>query len=446
VFPESCKAPPVENGGIIIMTTSAKMAPAMLLVPEYTGTLAAARCLAARGVPVHVATSSILAPALWTRAVTKRLRGPTLLCPSRILDWLLERSISESGAVLYPTCDELAWLLARHREDLEPHYRMYSPDMRAVRSILDKRALYSAAVEVGIDVPQTWYPETETELDQILCHVPACLVKPRTQTFYKVHAKGELARCPSDLKRVWRAYRSAKFAPEVVADIQDASLPMVQEYIPIKGAGVFSVSGFVNRSGQLLITRGSRKLLQDPPSAGVGVCFDAVEPPAHLVDRITKLCRKLGYFGVFEVEFLQAGERHLLIDFNPRYFGQMAFDIARGMELPYLVHLCAIGDEEGARIEAAQAAAREASMVRYYRHQVALEWRLATGSIFGAVSAEERRRWREWLKQGSASSVDAFLMQGDPVPAVVVAAATVWRAMRHPRGFWKSLQKPLVAV
>ena len=429
------------------MATSAKLIPALLLVPEYAGTLAAARCLAAHGIPVHVAASSVLAPALWSRATTKRLRGPTQLRgPGPIVEWLLAQGDRDVRAVLYPTSDELAWLYARHRDVLEPHYRMYSPDLQAIRSILDKRALYAACAEVGLDVPQSWYPHTESELERVLRHVPACLVKPRTQTFYNAHAKGDLAHSIGDLRRVWRHYRAAKFAPEVVADMQGVNIPIVQEYIPIAGAGVFSISGFVDKSGQVLMTHGSRKVLQDPPSAGVGVCFDAVEPPAILVERIAVLCKKLGYFGVFEVEFLEVDERHLLIDFNPRYFGQMEFDIARGMELPLLVHLCAMGDEEAARAEVSRAASVDSSRVRHYRNQVALHWRLATGSILGAVSAEERKHWRAWLKRGSESSVDAFLMPGDQWPGLAAVAATLWSAVRYPRSFWKSIRRPSTAL
>lgn len=428
------------------MATSAKT-PALLLVPEYAGTLAAARCLAGHDIPVHVATSRVLAPALWSRATTKRLRGPTQLRgPEPIVEWLLARGDRDVRPVLYPTSDELAWSYARHRDVLETHYRMYSPDLQAVRSILDKRALYAACTEVGLDVPQTWYPQAESELEHVLRNVPACLVKPRTQTFYNAHAKGDLARSTEELRRVWRHYRAAKFAPELVADMQDIEIPIVQEYIPIASAGVFSVSGFVDKSGQVLITRGSRKVLQDPPSAGVGVCFDAVEPPAILVERIAVLCKKLGYFGVFEVEFLEADERHLLIDFNPRYFGQMEFDIARGMELPFLVHLCAMGDEEAARAEVARAALVDSSRVRHFRNQVALQWRLATGSILGAVSAEERRQWRAWLERGAENSVDAFLMPGDKVPGLAAAAATLWSAVRYPRNFWRSIQRPSTAL
>ena len=59
---------------------------------------------------------------------------------------------------------------------------------------------------------------------------------------------------------------------------------------------------------------------------------------AELAEKVRQLCVKLGYFGSFEVEFIRAGGRQLLIDFNPRFYSQMGFDIARGMPLPLFVY------------------------------------------------------------------------------------------------------------
>ena len=52
---------------------------------------------------------------------------------------------------------------------------------------------------------------------------------------------------------------------------------------------------------------------------------------APLAAAVARLCRGLGYFGAFEVEFLREGERRMVIDFNPRFYGQMAFDVKRGL-------------------------------------------------------------------------------------------------------------------
>jgi predicted ATP-grasp superfamily ATP-dependent carboligase len=420
---------------------SINQTPALLLMPEYAGTLAAARCLAGHGVAVHLASRSAFAPAVWSRSVAKRLHGPTFLQgPAPILEWLVEQGAKGPKKVLYPTCDELAWLFARHRDLLETHYWMYSPEFAAIRSVLDKRALYGVCQEVGIDVPETLYPETESELEQVARRLSRCIVKPRTQTFFNAHAKGELACGEAELKRIWRYFRTTSPASEIIAEVPDIGVPMVQEFIPVAESGVLSVSGFIDKFGRMLATRGSRKVLQDPPGAGIGVCFEAVEAPVGLVERVASLCRKVGFYGVFEAEFLRVGSRNLLIDFNPRYFGQMGFDIARGMELPWLAHLCAIGDDQAAVSIATEADSTGVSKPVHYQNQVALFWRLATSRIFGAIESEEVRRWREWMKQGQGQSIDAFFALSDPCPAIAFGATQLWSVVRYPRGFWRSIQ------
>lgn len=414
--------------------------PVLLLMPEYVGTLAAARCLRKKGVPVHVASSQPLAPALWSRGVKRRLHSPAFKRgPTPVLEWLLEHGAREPGAVLYPTCDELAWLISRHKDALKDHYRLYSPSIESLRAVLDKRRLYAACVEMGVDVPRTWYPEDEAELARFANGSTPFLVKPRTQVFFRSQAKGSLARSPADLERIWQDYRRSAFAPELVADMDDITIPMAQEFIAGAKQGVYSISGFINKAGKILATRGSCKLLQLPPNAGVGVCFESTEPDPRLVAAIAALCQRVGYFGVFEVEFLQSDGRHLLIDFNPRYFGQMGFDIARGMDLPWLVHLCALEDEPAAT-EASQSMLPDQAHPRSYRNRLAVEWRLAAGGIGGAVSPAEIQHWRTWLRNNNDCSVDAFLNRSDPGPSLAAVASILWSSMRHPRGFWKSIR------
>lgn len=411
---------------------------ALLMRPEYAGTLAASRALAHRGVSVCVAAPQMLAPALWSRSVVRRLRCPNFRQgPSRILEWLLQQGVNAPGAVLYPTCDEMAWLVSRHQDQLSAHYRLYSPPHQTIRVILDKRELYATCNALGIEVPRTWYPINEAELDQVAANGTQFLIKPRTQTFVHAPSKGGLARTTSELKQTWFMFRTAsRFAPEILAEMGDIEIPIVQEYISDAERGVYSISGFIDRQGNVLATRGSRKLLQLPPNAGIGVCFDSVEPPLEALNAITLLCRQLGYFGVFEVEFLQTRGRQLLIDFNPRYFGQMGFDIARGLDLPWLAHLCASGFELEAA-EEALAMCSTASSPTYYWDQLAIEWRMATGRVGGAISESMRDDWRDWIKTRAAAAADALVDGSDPGPTIAAAASMVWNALRHPRGFWR---------
>src|SRR5690606_21018393 len=83
--------------------------PALLLMAEYNGTLAAARCVARHGVAVTVATDSVLAHTRWSRAVTRVEATPGFHeGPAAVAGWLLSYGQRQGPSVLYPTCDEMA--------------------------------------------------------------------------------------------------------------------------------------------------------------------------------------------------------------------------------------------------------------------------------------------------------------------------------------------------
>jgi predicted ATP-grasp superfamily ATP-dependent carboligase len=411
--------------------------PALLLMAEYNGTLAAARCLSGHGTPVTIATSSVLAPSRWSNAVGRVESCPDFgEGPDRLAEWLVAYGASNPRHVLYPTCDEMAWLLAHHHSQLSQHFYMYSPQGETLRTLLDKRHLYDAAAAAGLATPRTWHPHSEQELAGILEQVGAVLVKPRSQTFFKTHAKGGHAASLSELTRLWKEYRDSGYAAEVTREIGDLDFPMIQEYLPEAAGAVTSISGFAIRSGRIIDSRASKKVLQFPPRAGVGLCFESAGVDPVLLERLAALCRNIGYHGVFEAEFIRHDGRDLLIDFNPRYFGQVGFDIARGMQLPWLAQLCATGNEKAAERFVRLSAASPGPS--YYADSLALRWHLSIGALFGTVSATERRKWLAWLAARPDSFADAVLHSGDTVPGLVAAAGKLWYALRHPRGFWRS--------
>src|SRR6185503_2657993 len=93
----------------------------------------------------------------------------------------------------------------------------------------------------------------------------------------------------------------------------------------------------------------------------------------ELTQKLAALCKRLGYFGVFEVEFIQADGKALLIDFNPRFYSQMAFDIARGVPLPYFIYLAACRREEELQRAVAVANERPGSEGFVYCHRFIFE-------------------------------------------------------------------------
>jgi predicted ATP-grasp superfamily ATP-dependent carboligase len=405
---------------------------------DYCGTLAAVRSLGERGVRVTVADPSLESPAAWSRFATKRVRCPDLARTAELLAWLLRFGEREPGHVLYPTCDEYAWLIALHATELGRHYRLYSPTVEAIESLLDKRSLSRLCEKVGIETPPSWYPESEGHLRAIGSEAPfPLLIKQRTQILSLTHTKGVLVREPSGLVEAYETFRRGnQFAGAILDRMPDIDEPLLQAYFPESVDGSLLVAGFIDRSGELFTARASNKLLQIPPRLGIALCLEETPLDTGLAERIARLCRASGYFGVFQMEFIRSKGQHMLIDFNPRYYHHLAFEIARGMPLPVFAHLAASGEDAALAREVAASNGHLPTGNRFFAHRVQLETALFLRRVSGRISRTDASGWRRRARMGG---VDAVLHPGDRRPGVIDAGLYLREWVLHPRALYRKL-------
>jgi predicted ATP-grasp superfamily ATP-dependent carboligase len=417
--------------------------PVLLTQADYYGTLAAARELGRRGIRVTVAHPDSVGPASWSRHVARRLRCPPVSSADALLAWLLEFGAREPGHVLYPTSDDVAWLLSANQEALGRHFRLYSPPVAAIEELLDKGALHARCAEVGIETPPSWFPETEAQLSRLAGEVTyPLLLKQRTQVLSATHTKGYTVGTPDELLA-----RFAQFAREnphgdaISKRRPEACLPMLQAFFPEVDDGTLLMAGFVSRSGELVAARACRKILQRPRRLGIALCLEETPLDADLAERIANLCRKAGYHGVFHVEFIRARGKSLLIDFNPRYYHHMAFEIARGMPLPHFAYLGACGDEDGLR-KAGELARQDAEpRGRVFTHKLDLRIMVVGQHLSGRMSSAEAGGWRRWYAEhlDGDRMTDAVASPADRLPGLVDTAMRMKEWGRHPRSYFRQI-------
>ncbi len=400
----------------------------LLLGGDYYGTLAAARCYGRNGIRVTMADESKRARAGFSRYVADRLVHPPLAEPTAVIDWLLRWGEEHPDTVLYPTNDNLAWLFAVERDRLGGAFKMFSPGEETIMTLLDKKRLYEACGAVGLEVaPSGGAGELRYPL----------LLKPRTQVCLTSGIKGLIVRDREHLASQLARFRKlVAFSPALLARHPDIAEPMVQEYLAVGESNILSLSGYVGDDGQLL-ARASVKMLQRPRKVGIGLCFEgrAVEP--RLTEQLAELCRRTGYRGAFESEFIVEGDRRLLIDFNPRFYSQMAFEVARGLPLPLLVWHAARGDREHVARELARARSWAPSGDEIYCHKTMLDLVLTLQRISRRMSHAEVSRWRGWHRRAArlGAATDAVRDSEDPLPAVVDTLRWMTDFAKHPRSF-----------
>jgi predicted ATP-grasp superfamily ATP-dependent carboligase len=214
-------------------------------------------------------------------------------------------------------------------------------------------------------------------------------------------------------------------------------LPIVQACHP-GSERIYTVDGFVDASGELSAMLACVQLLQRPRKSGPGIIFDEAPVDAAVEEGLRKLCRSTGFYGVFDAEFLEHEGRKLLIDFNPRFYNHMAFEVDRGLPLPHLAYLAALGDLDA--LEAATAEARAARPERrVYVHRLSTELMLSAQVLAGSMHREERRRWRRWVTERDGAVTDPVGWGDDRGPALAAVALELAYFARHPRSYLRHL-------
>jgi predicted ATP-grasp superfamily ATP-dependent carboligase len=411
----------------------------LLADATWNGTLAAVRDLGAHGVAVTLASDRWVAPARWSRHIARTVSCPSSKESARFLAWLLRFGAARPGYVLYPTSDEVAWLLAAHCDALSRCFCLYAPPIESLVRLLDKARLNKDAQAVGLDVPESIVPRDECEVERRSRELSFPLyVKPRAQVFGRGVGKGIRVDQPAALLPSWRAQRYAtKFDADVLDRVPDLCLPMLQSFI-FSSERIYTVDGFVDETGEIYTTLACVKLLQHPRGSGPGIIFEHAETDPAVDQGLRRLFQATGFCGVFDAEFVECGSRKLLIDINPRFYNHMAFEIDRGLHLPWLAYLAATHNREGLKAEVEKI--KTAHGPRHaYLHRLPTALLLATQRLTRTMSDEDQLRWRRWILDHCGSVTDPVRTVDDPAPGVAEFAMETLNFIRHPRAYLRSL-------
>lgn len=425
-------------------TTENRQGSVLLTCGAYYGTLAAARFFGRQGLEVTLADGQRNTPTRFSRYVAQTLECPGRLEFSALRDWLVEYGKNHPGTLLYPCSDDHAWLIASHRDELSQWFRMYQPSLTTIEGLLNKEKLYTTCKRLEIPIPETYFPRNDRHLDEVASALSgAYLVKPKTQVGMRINKKAEVFVAGTPLAQGYRSFQQDFRYNEVVID-HDPSLgwPMVQRFRPEASKATISVAGFIDRRAGIFTARCSQKVLQYPINIGVGLCFAGIEAPPELVERVRRICDEVGYFGVFEAEFIRVetaeGDEYLLMDFNPRFYGQMEFEISRGVALPGLVDACSRGDYAAAKLMAETSLGNRQMNMRFANSWL-LKLVMTTQWAGRRVSWAGRGYWLRWVGDRRGVKVDQVHAADDILPFVADVVLRFAHYVRYPRSSLRTL-------
>jgi D-aspartate ligase len=413
----------------------------LLTTGNFLGTLAAARDLGRHGIAVVLADAIAGTVTAHSRFVARDLRCPPIAAPDAWAEWMLDFGRREPGHVLYPTTDNVCWLLEKYGDALSRYFYLYAPRRGATYELLNKKRLHAHCLALGIDQPALWTPAEALAAPADLRY--PVLAKPQAQAGMRVNVKGMVAHDESQLRGVLQQFASRYgYRPEMLAYDPGLADVMVQAFHEEAAEHIYSLAGFYAPEHNVYLLRASQKVLQQPLRVGLGLCFESRPVHPEPARQLRQLMDALGYRGAFEVEFihLASENRFLLIDFNPRFYGQMGFEIARALPVARLCHLAAVGDGDGLRRLATEAGQWDDDTRWGFGDRWMLRLFVTTQWLGGNLSRAQRRRWIGWAD--STLRADPLLAPDDPEPASVSRRQTWRNLLRHPRSTLRMFLRP----
>ena len=376
--------------------------PAALVMNTHITGLAVTRSLGRAGVPVLGLDDERGGLGQHSRHLTGLglVPGPTVDDGAALADHLaaLGPSFAERP-VLIPTNDDWVLALAKHRAQLEPHYRYTFARYDVVQRALSKSALYRACERLGVPVPRTWYLDEQTP-EQVAADVPyPCVLKPDdSRGFYTAfRAKVFVVHDADEL--VNRCAQAAALGLSLVA----------QEWVDTRPGGFWSVASYLSPGGEARGVFTGRKLEQWPPDFGTSCLADA-RWDAEIAEAGVRVLQALGYSGISEIEFVEdaATGRSLLLDVNTRAWKWVGLPIAAGVDLPLLAYRDAVGEPYDSGPQ------RDGVRWTFLRDYLPLVRAGAATVPEAQISKDE---WTALLAGRPSDLVDAVHDQDDPEPA-----------------------------
>lgn len=303
----------------------------MVVLGFHHGSLGIARTLGRWGVDIYGVDADIRRPALCSRYVSDRLEWDFAAAePADSIAFLLDlgQRIGRP-AVLVPTSDDTAELVADHADALAGPFLFPRVPPDLVRALSNKRELYFLAKRLGIPTPETHFPENRRDVERFIEMVRFPVMLKAADGLRMEARTGQkmvIVRGPEELLREY----------DRLEDPEDPNL-MVQEYIPGDDTTIWMFEGYFDEASECIAGFTGKKLRQHPVHRGATSLGILIENAG--VDEMTRRFMKaIGYRGILDIgyRFDARDGQYKLLDPNPRigstfrlFTGEGDIDVAR---------------------------------------------------------------------------------------------------------------------
>lgn len=312
-------------------------ADALVLDGATHSSLAIVRSLGARGVRVAVAADTRWSCASASKHCRNLVRhAPMDVTPDAAAQTLVDYARATPEVVIIPNTELSHRFLYEWRQPIEEAgAQLALPPEDAFRSVSDKAETLHRARRLGVPIPLSYFPESAEEVAAIAGSIRyPVVIKARTSVHdaslhFRATPRVSYARTAAELRRA--CGRSEPGAPA----------PIIQEFVPGDGVGVFLLC----EEGVALMRFAHRRLRDVVPSGSASALRESIAYPADLGTYAERLAADVGWTGPMMVEFRidrRSGQSYLM-EINGRFWGSLQLAIDAGQDFPYAYYQMTCG-------------------------------------------------------------------------------------------------------
>ena len=373
---------------------------------NFKHTLAAVRSLGKNGAEVTVFSHLFICVSFFSKYCRHRVIAPDPEKDPMFAAFLLEYVKKNHVDVLLPISFAAVMQVSRIRNELEKYVKIPLADDEALYIAGSKDRTIKYAETIGIRVPKTWYPLTESDVEVIAreASYPAVIKGSEESGFVRY------ANTPGELLEKFRCI--SRYSP------------VIQEYITGEGYGFFAL--YNHGTARAIFMH--KRIREYPVTGGPSAVAESVYIPA-LRDAGLRILDRLNWHGVAMVEFKKdekTGE-FILMEINPKFWGSLGLSIAAGVDFPSLACTMAIdGDIDP---------------VCQYKTGVKYRW-LFPADLFHVMT--KPRALHQFVQDFSDRTIRYDIDIHDPAPAFMQMGMTVAEFVIRvkQKRFWRPHGRP----
>jgi len=233
-------------------------------------------------------------------------------CNKHLLELLQARKTQNKETLLIPTNDMLVGFVSDNYEVLKERYMLSMSKKEVTELAFNKIKTYKLALKAGVKIPESYFPTSLDELNEIEPKLKyPLIVKPAVMfRFYKKSGK-KVFLCNSKEELIENYKKAINIIPnnEVI----------IQEFLTGGAKTLYSVGSFA-RKGEIIGSFIVNRIRQKPMDFGVATTFAKTVLSDKIEEHAKKIIKGMNYTGVSEVEFMydEKIDDYKLIEINPR--------------------------------------------------------------------------------------------------------------------------------